>query len=166
MNPMSGKPDQTTVFSFPVASPGRCVNRNDMTAIEQLDTWLVYAKEWCEHHLSRSQYAKKSGWMWVHGSGRTLITAPALASCRIPITPTSKLRIRTAHAKYEELRLRCRPGLTGQDLANYESEDNTTGTQELSCTAGVYEVVDIAKLTMELGMEAKKSGGGFCRHRR
>ena len=50
--PDVGKPDQTTVFSFPVASPGRCVNRNEMTAIEQLDTWLVYAKDWCEHKPS------------------------------------------------------------------------------------------------------------------
>ena len=29
-------------------------------------------------------------------------------------------------------------------LSEYEQEDNTTGTQELSCTAGVCEIVDIA----------------------
>ena len=28
-------------------------------------------------------------------------------------------------------------------LANYEQEDNTTGTQELACSAGACEIVDI-----------------------
>ena len=30
-----------------------------------------------------------------------------------------------------------------EKLSDYEDEDNTTGTQELSCTAGACELVDI-----------------------
>ena len=30
-----------------------------------------------------------------------------------------------------------------EELSNYESDDNTTGTQELACTAGACEIVDI-----------------------
>ena len=41
------KPDNTTVFSFPVKSPEGAVTRNDMTAIEQLETWLTYQRYWC-----------------------------------------------------------------------------------------------------------------------
>ena len=38
------KPDQTTVFSFPMKSPDNAVTRNDTTAIEQLETWLTYQR--------------------------------------------------------------------------------------------------------------------------
>ena len=34
------KPDTTTVFSFPQKSPKGAVLRNDVTAIQQLETWL------------------------------------------------------------------------------------------------------------------------------
>ena len=46
------KPDNTTVFSFPVKSPDNAVTRNDMTAIEQLEMWLAYQRNWCEHKPS------------------------------------------------------------------------------------------------------------------
>ena len=36
------KPDQTTVFSFPMKVSTKAVVTEDMTAIEQLETWLVY----------------------------------------------------------------------------------------------------------------------------
>jgi len=46
------KGDTTTVFSFPMKSPDNAVTRNDMTAIEQLETWLTYQRHWCEHKPS------------------------------------------------------------------------------------------------------------------
>jgi len=46
------KPDTTTVFSFPQKSPNKAVTRNDMSAIEQLETWLTYQRHWCEHKPS------------------------------------------------------------------------------------------------------------------
>jgi len=46
------KGDTTTVFSFPVKSPAGATTRNDMTAIEQLETWLTYQRSWCEHKPS------------------------------------------------------------------------------------------------------------------
>jgi len=30
------------------------------------------------------------------------------------------------------------------ELSNYEEEDNTTGSQELACSSGVCEIVDIS----------------------
>ena len=45
------KPDQTTVFSFPVRSPEGAVVTEDMTAIEQLETWLMYQRSWCEQQV-------------------------------------------------------------------------------------------------------------------
>ena len=41
-----------TVFSFPMKAPTGSVCRNDMSAIEQLELWKIYAKHWCEHKPS------------------------------------------------------------------------------------------------------------------
>ena len=34
-----------------------------------------------------------------------------------------------------------------EQLQQYESEDNTTGSQELACVAGACEIVDITTVT-------------------
>ena len=59
------KPDQTTVFSFPIKSPKNSVTRNDMTAIEQLEMWLAYQRHWCEHKPSITCTVLDSEWMAV-----------------------------------------------------------------------------------------------------
>ncbi len=59
------KGDTTTVFSFPVKSPEGAVTRNDMTAIEQLETWLTYQRHWCEHKPSVTISVRDSEWMEV-----------------------------------------------------------------------------------------------------
>jgi ribonucleoside-diphosphate reductase alpha chain len=41
-----------TVFSFPIKSPDGAVVTSDLTAIEQLETWLTYQRHWCEHKPS------------------------------------------------------------------------------------------------------------------
>ena len=59
------KGDTTTVFRFPVKSPEGSVTRNDMTAIEQLETWLTYQRHWCEHKPSVTITVRDSEWMEV-----------------------------------------------------------------------------------------------------
>ena len=46
------RPDSTAVFSFPIKSPRGSVTRDDRTAIEELETWLIYQRHWCEHKPS------------------------------------------------------------------------------------------------------------------
>ena len=41
------KPDSVVVFSFPMKAPDGCITRNDLTAIDQLETWLMYQRYWC-----------------------------------------------------------------------------------------------------------------------
>ena len=59
------KPDQTTVFSFPVKSPSGAVVTEDMTAIEQLETWLMYQRHWCEHKPSVTINVRSDEWFEV-----------------------------------------------------------------------------------------------------
>ena len=64
------KPNHTTVFSFPMASPENAVCRTDMTALEQLELWKVYAQNWCEHKPSVTISVKEDEWVdtaaWVY----------------------------------------------------------------------------------------------------
>ena len=144
--PDVGKPDQTTVFSFPMASPGKCIDRNEMTAIEQLDMWMIYAKDWCEHKPSVTISVREEEWMdvgaWVwknfdYCSGISFLPHSDHTYQQAPYQDCSR-------EEYETLLAKLPPRINWADLANYEAEDNTTGTQELSCTAGVCEIVDIA----------------------
>ena len=59
------KPDTTTVFSFPVQAPENCVTRNDMSAVEQLETWLAYQRHWCEHKPSVTITVRDEEWLEV-----------------------------------------------------------------------------------------------------
>ena len=59
------KPDTQTVFSFPMKSPKKSVMRDDMTAIEQLQTWLTYQRHWCEHKPSVTISVRDDEWMEV-----------------------------------------------------------------------------------------------------
>ena len=64
------KPNDTYVFSFPVKAPEGAIVRDDLTAIDHLNTWLVYQREWCEHKPSITVSVKEDEWMevgaWVY----------------------------------------------------------------------------------------------------
>ena len=64
------KPESTTVFSFPMASPRGAVTRTIQSAIEQLELWLTYQRYWCEHKPSVTISVKENEWMevgaWVY----------------------------------------------------------------------------------------------------
>lgn len=64
------RPDSTAVFSFPIKAPEGAICRNDRTAIEQLELWLIYQRHWCEHKPSITVSVKENEWMevgaWVY----------------------------------------------------------------------------------------------------
>ena len=86
------KPEHNAVFSFPVKSPEAGIVRDDMTALEQLDLWLVYQKEWCEHKPSITVNVRENEWMEV-GAGytRTLTGYPVYPSYPTLSTVTVRL---------------------------------------------------------------------------
>jgi ribonucleoside-diphosphate reductase alpha chain len=63
------KPDSTTVFSFPMKSPEGAVTRTQMSAIEQLEYWLMFQRHWCEHKPSVTVSVKEDEWMDVGSMG-------------------------------------------------------------------------------------------------
>lgn len=63
--PAKGAEGTTTVFYFPIQSPEESILRNDITAIEQLEHWLVYQNYWCHHKPSVTVYVKPHEWLEV-----------------------------------------------------------------------------------------------------
>ena len=139
------KPDQTTVFSFPVQSPRGSVVTADMTAIEQLEMWLTYQRHWCEHKPSVTINVKKEEWFEVGSfvyehfdemSGVSFLPYNEHTYQQAPYQEISKHEYKTL--------LSCMPDkIDWTKLASYESEDNTVSMQTMACTGDVCEIVDI-----------------------
>ena len=139
------KPDHVTVFSFPVQSPAGCVTRNDMTAIEQLELWLVYQRHWCEHKPSVTITVKEEEWPtvggWVYDHFDEI--------SGISFLPHSDHSYRQAPYQdctwneYETMLKKMPVDVDWSGLGEYEKEDNTSGSQTLSCTGNSCEIVDL-----------------------
>ena len=139
------KPDQTTVFSFPVKSPTKAVVTEDMTAIEQLDTWLMYQRHWCEHKPSVTINVRKDEWFEVGAfvykyfdemSGVSFLPYNEHTYQQAPYQEVDK-------AQYKDLLSSMPSAIAWSELANYEKEDNTVSMQTMACTGDVCEMVDI-----------------------
>ena len=139
------KPDSTTVFSFPVQSPPNSVTRNDMTAIEQLDMWLLYQRHWTEHKPSVTITVHDDEWMDVGAfvyrnfdemSGVSFLPHSDHTYRQAPYQETTE-------EDYEIL-LSCMPNkIDWSKLSEYEAEDTTKSSQTFACTGEVCEIVDI-----------------------
>jgi len=140
-------PDSTVVFSFPQKAPGGAVTRNDMTAIQQLELWKMYALNWCEHKPSVTISVRDEEWVdvgaWVYRnfdicSGISFLPHSDHTYQQAPYQDCDK-------AAYDELLGRMPVTINWGRLGEYESDDNTSGMQTLACTGGVCEIVDLTK---------------------
>ena len=139
------KSDTTTVFSFPVQAPERATTRNDMTAIEQLETWLTYQRHWCEHKPSVTISVRDDEWLEVGAfvykhfdemSGVSFLPHSDHTYQQAPYQDCSK-------EEYKELLKTMPKKIDWTKLSEYEQEDNTKSSQTFACSGDVCEVVDI-----------------------
>ncbi len=63
--PAFGKEENTTVFYFPFKTPSGSVLRAERTALQQLEHWLIFQLQWCEHKPSITVYVRESEWLEV-----------------------------------------------------------------------------------------------------
>ena len=141
------KPDSVTVFSFPMKSPMGAVTRTQMTAIEQLELWKTYAIHWCEHKPSITVTVKEHEWMqvgaWVYdnfdvASGVSFLPHDDHTYQQAPYQDIEPDDYLEWEQMYKDVHI------DWNKLTEFEKEDNTTGSRELACTAGVCEVVDLS----------------------
>jgi len=139
------KPDSTTVFSFPMKSPEGAVTRTQMSAIEQLEYWLMFQRHWCEHKPSVTVSVKEDEWMdvgaWVYKnfdevSGISFLPFSDHTYAQAPYQDINK-------EEYTELYSKMPMSIDWSKLADFEKEDTTSGGRELACTADACEMVDI-----------------------
>lgn len=133
------KPGQTDVFSFPCKSPDLSVKRNDLTATDQLEHYLVYKKHWCEHNPSITVYVREEEWMevgaWVYRNfndigGVSFLPHSDHVYRQAPYQECDEQTYRDWLAKI--------PEVDWTELK--EGEDNTTASQELACVGGMCEI--------------------------
>ena len=139
------KGDTTTVFSFPQKSPNKAVTRNDMTAIEQLETWLTYQRHWCEHKPSVTISVRDHEWLAVGAfvyehfdemSGVSFLPHSDHTYQQAPYQDCTK-------EEYEELLKLMPKRIDWSKLSEYEQEDNTVAMQTMACTGDSCEIVDL-----------------------
>ena len=139
------KPEQTTVFSFPVKAPEGAVVTADLSAIDQLEMWLAYQRNWCEHKPSVTINVKKDEWFEVGAfvyehfdemSGVSFLPYNEHTYQQAPYQEVGK-------SEYEELLSVMPEAIDWARLAEYEKEDNTAGSQTLACSGDSCEIVDL-----------------------
>ena len=139
------KPEHVTVFSFPVHSPKSSVKRDEMTAIEQLDHWLIYQRHWCEHKPSITVTVREDEWMevgaWVYShfdevSGVSFLPHSDHVYKQAPYQECD-------NKIYKELVDKMPKDIDWTELKSYEETDNTVGSQTMACSGNSCEIVDI-----------------------
>ena len=141
------KPNDTYVFSFPIKAPDGAIVRNDLTAIEHLDIWLVYQRAWCEHKPSITVSVKEDEWMevgaWVYKnfdevSGISFLPHSDHSYKQAPYQEVTK-------EEYDALVAKMPNEIRWEDLSFYETEDGTSTNATLACSSdGNCELVDIS----------------------
>jgi len=143
--PCAMKPDQTIVFSFPQKAPEGATCTADMTAIEQLEMWLAYQRNWCEHKPSVTINVKGNEWFEVGAfvyehfdemSGVSFLPFNEHTYQQAPYQDCGK-------SDYDLLKSVMPERIDWSKLSEYESEDNTAGSQTLACSGDSCEIVDL-----------------------
>ena len=139
------KPDATTVFSFPVKSPDGAIVTKDLTAIQQLETWLIYQRHWCEHKPSITVNVQKDEWFEVGAfvykhfdemSGVSFLPYNEHTYQQAPYQEVGQ-------TDYDMLLSLMPEKIDWTKLSEYEQEDNTVGMQTMACSGDVCEIVDL-----------------------
>jgi ribonucleoside-triphosphate reductase (thioredoxin) len=134
------RPESTAVFSFPMKSPEGALTRDSLTAIEQLELWLIYQRHWCEHKPSVTisvkdeEWPEVGAWVWKHFdeiSGVSFLPHSNHTYQQAPYEEITK-------EEYEELLAKTPKELIWESFL--ETADNTEGAQTLACTGGSCEI--------------------------
>ena len=134
------KKETTMVASFPMKAPEGAVCRGSQTAIEQMELWLMYQDDWCEHKPSCTVYVKEHEWVevgaWVWKnfdriSGISFLPHSDHVYQQAPYEDITK-------EQYEEMLSKMPTEIDWS--AMIEDKDNTEASQTLACVAGACEI--------------------------
>jgi len=134
------KPDSTTVFSFPQKVADGAVLREDLTAIEHLDLWLVFQRHWCEHKpsvtisVNENEWPKVGAWTWDHFDEVTGVSYLPYDGGTYRQAPYEEITL----GEFLTLTLRMPDNIDWEKFI--EGTDNVEGAQMLACVSGACEI--------------------------
>ncbi len=141
------KPDSVKVFTFPMKAPEGALLRDERTAIEQLELWLLYQRYYCEHKPSITVSVKEHEWMevgaWVFKhfdevSGVSFLPHSDHSYQQAPYEDcTEGVYLEAVGSMPKEV--------NWARIEEYELTDNTKGMKTLACTGAVCEMVDLVE---------------------
>jgi ribonucleoside-diphosphate reductase alpha chain len=137
-------PEHTAVFSWPIEAPKDAITRKDISAIDHLEMWMLYQRDWCEHKPSVTITVKSHEWddvrewVWKNFDDISGVSFLPYSDHTYRQAPYQDL----TRAEYEDLVERMPKNVDWSLLSVYETEDMTTSTQDLACVAGGCEVPD------------------------
>jgi len=138
-------PNNTTVFSFPVASPKGSLTRSELNAIMHLELWQMYQEEWCEHKPSIT--VSVEDWEWVDVAQFVYENFDTMTGVAfLPYDGGSYIQAPYQgidEDEYTRLLEKMPKDIDWTELRLYESGDHTKSSQTFACTGDVCEVVDI-----------------------
>jgi len=155
--PDMAAPDTPTVFYFTKKAPSTALTREDITAVEHLEIWKVYKQHWTEHNPSvtisvmEHEWIEVANWVyenWEFVGGISFLPADTGTYKQAPnqaITETD----------YNQFMADMPKSIDWSWLSDYETEDTTTGSQTLACTAGNCEVVSVGVAPVAELLETK-----------
>ena len=141
------KPESVKVFTFPIKAPEGAILRDDWTALEQLELWLIYQRHYCEHKPSITVSVRENEWMevgaWVYEhfdevSGVSFLPHSDHSYQQAPYEECTKDVYLEALGNMPEK-------VDWSLISEYETEDNTKGNKSLACTGNVCEMVDLTE---------------------
>lgn len=131
-------PDTTWVFSWAMKAPEGLITRNQRSAIDQLETWLMYAEYWCEHKPSVTISVRENEWLavgdfvykhWDRMSGVSFLPHSDHIYQQAPFQEISE-------DEYNEYVKKVPTEIDWSLLSAIELEDHTENMQELACAGG------------------------------
>lgn len=135
--------ETTSVFSFPIESPDGSVFRDDLTAIQQLELYLLYKKYYTEHSVSITVSVREHEWLDVGAfvfkhfddiNGVSFLPYSDASYKQMPYQEITK-------EEYEKFVDKMPKNIDLLKLSSYEREDLTTGSREYACTGNTCEII-------------------------
>lgn len=129
--------DSIVVFDFYVKTENnKSIIRNQLSAIEQLENWLVWKTNWAEHSVSCTIYVKENEWLevgnWVynHFDKITGLSFLPYDSGIYSLTPYEEITEKEYYQGIEKF-----PTINWAKLMRFEQDDHTTTAREYACTS-------------------------------
>lgn len=137
------RPESTAIVSFPISAPDDAVTRESISALDALDLWLTYQREWCEHKPSVTVSVREHEWLevgaWVFRNFDE-VSGISFLPMSNHVYEQAPYQDMTEEEFSEWLRLHPTPDVDWADLGEYETTDNTVFSQTLACVGNACEL--------------------------